>query len=335
MKFISKRSMLVCMAAFLPLASFAFPAAGQSLATGMTAGSAPASGDVFTGEKAVASDQDAVEGAPSSISGSELPNAPEFASPAAPKPAARGGNPQREGVPWTAEWHQQPFSRIGIGADVSLLGIGIKATTPLNQYFDVRGLFNFFSYNQPRLEVDGFNIYGRLHLASVAAAVDFYPRNSVWRVSGGLFLYNGNQSNVTTNVVGGTSFSIDGKSYYSSTANPASGTVALNLNTQKAAPMFSFGFGRFVPHSNRHWSFPAEFGAIYMGVPSLVVTTAGDVCTDKAQTKCSSISDQSNPVGLAFNNSLNAQLAKWRSTLQQIKFYPIFSYSVVYSFNIR
>lgn len=323
------------MAAFLPLASMAVPGTAQSLSTGMTAGSAATSADVVAGAKASVSDQDAVDGGSSGRSGIELPDAPESAYAAAPEPAAGAGNPQREGVPWAAEWHQQPFSRIGIGADVSLLGIGIKATTPLNQYFDLRGLFNFFTYNQPRLEVDGFNIYGRLHLASVATAVDFYPKNSVWRVSGGLFLYDGNQINVTTNVVGGTSFSIDGKSYYSSTANPASGTVVLNLDTQKAAPMFSFGFGRFVPHSNRHWSFPAEFGAIYMGVPSLVVTTAGDVCTDMAQTKCSSVSDQSNPVGQAFNNSLNAQLAKWRNTLQQIKFYPIFSYSVVYSFNVR
>lgn len=257
--------------------------------------------------------------------------------PSAPEPAldAVGGNPQREGVPWAAEWHQEPFSRIGIGADVSLLGIGIKVATPLDQYFDVRGLFNFFSYNQGRIEVDGFNIYGGLHLASVAAAADFYPKNSIWRLSGGMFLYNGNKVTVATNAVGGTSFTVDGKTYYSSTTDPASGNVELDMNTAKAAPMFSFGFGRFVPHSNRHWSFPTEFGAVYMGVPALTVTTAGSVCTDAKQTMCSSISDTGTPVGQEFNTSLNAQLARWRKTLQNFKFYPIFSYSVVYSFNIK
>jgi hypothetical protein len=323
------------MSALLALIPYTVPASAQSLEPGLSASSASAPGDELASAQSLVSSTDSATLGSSSFSANALPDAPDFAFSAAPEPAEGAANPQREGVPWAAVWHQQRFSRIGIGADVSLLGIGIKATTPLDDYIDVRGLFNFFSYHQPRLEVDGFNIYGSLHLASVAAAADFYPKNSVWRLSGGLFLYNGNQVNVSTNVVGGTSFSLDGTTYYSSTANPASGTVALNLNTLKAAPMFSFGFGRFVPHSNRHWSFPTEFGAIYMGTPSLVVTTAGDVCTDKAQTQCSSISDQTTPVGQAFNSSLNAELTKWRSTLKQINFYPIFSYSVVYSFNIR
>jgi len=323
------------MSALLALIPYTVPASAQSLEPGLSASSASAPGDELASAQSLVSSTDSATLGSSSFSANALPDAPDFAFSAAPEPAEGAANPQREGVPWAAVWHQQRFSRIGIGADVSLLGIGIKATTPLDDYIDVRGLFNFFSYHQPRLEVDGFNIYGSLHLASVAAAADFYPKNSVWRLSGGLFLYNGNQVNVSTNVVGGTSFSLDGTTYYYSTANPASGTVALNLNTLKAAPMFSFGFGRFVPHSNRHWSFPTEFGAIYMGTPSLVVTTAGDVCTDKAQTQCSSISDQTTPVGQAFNSSLNAELTKWRSTLKQINFYPIFSYSVVYSFNIR
>jgi len=318
--------------AFIP---YTLPASAQSLAPSLSATSAVGFGDELASPQLLASTTNSAAIGSSSSSASALPDAPDFAFSPAPEPAEGAGNPQREGVPYTAEWHQQPFSRIGIGADVSLLGIGIKAATPLDQYFDLRGLFNFFSYHQPRIEVDGFNIYGSLHLASVAAAADFYPKNSIWRLSGGLFLYNGNKVNVATDVAGGTSFKLNGATYYSSTVNPVTGTVALNLNTLKAAPMFSFGFGRFVPHSNRHWSFPTEFGAIYMGTPSLVVTTAGDVCTDQAQTNCSSVSDQNTTVGQAFNSSLNAQLTKWRKTLNRIQFYPIFSYSVVYSFNIR
>lgn len=294
-------------------------------------------GEAPGAEPTLSSSDPSSSGSYSSSASSSLPDAPDFAFAGAPEPGAGAGagNPQREGVPWAAVWHQQKFSRIGIGADVSLLGIGIKATTPLDDFIDVRGLFNFFNYNNPRIEVDGFNIYGNLHLSSIAAAADFYPKNSIWRLSAGLFLHNGNRVSVATNVAGGTSFKVDGHTYYSSTADPASGNAALNLNTLKAEPMFSFGFGRFVPHSNRHWSFPTEFGAIYMGTPSLVVTTAGEVCADKAQTLCSSVNDQSTAVGQAFNSSLNAQLAKWRKDLDKVKFYPIFSYSVVYSFNIR
>jgi len=276
----------------------------------------------------------------SSESGSPSPSLAEGAEPmsplpSVPEPAGSGGNPRREAVPWAAEWRQQPFSRIGVGADVSLLGIGIKAATPLNQYFDARVLMNFFGYTSGRFEIDGVNINGNIHLASSAAAVDLYPHNSVWRLSAGLMFFNGNQVSATTDIVPGNSFKLNGVTYYSSTANPVTGSAVLGMHTIKPEPMVSFGFGRFVPHSNRHWSFPAEFGVVYMGAPALTVTTAGTVCTDKAQTKCSDIGNPANPVAIAFNSNLQAQLTKWRNTLNKIQFYPIFSYSVVYSFNIR
>ena len=227
------------------------------------------------------------------------------------------------------------FLRIGIGADVSPLGIGIHATTPLDDFFDLRVTGNFLGYTSGRIEVDGFNIDANIHLATLGTTLDLYPWNSVWRVSGGLMLLNGNQFSALSRVASGTGFTLDGQTYYSSNADPVNGTAVLDLNTIKPEPMFSFGFGRYVPHSNRHWSFPVEFGAIYMGAPSINVNVAGTVCTDKAQTTCSNISDPANPVAVEFNQSLQGQLTHWRKDLQKVEFYPIFSYSVVYSFNIR
>lgn len=262
-----------------------------------------------------------------------LHSAPSFTT--ALEPAGLGGNPKREGVPWAAEWHQPPFSRIGIGADVSPLGIGIKPAIVLNEYFDARFPVNFFNYTSGRIEVDGFNINANLHMATAGASVDLYPWNSIWRLSGGLMFVNGNQITADTSIVPGTSFTLGTATYYSSTADPLTGSAVLGLHTVKPAPMASFGFGRFIPRSNRHWSFPSEFGVIYMGAPSLTVNTAGAVCTDKAQTMCSDVNNQSNAVGAAFNSNLQARLALWRKDLDRVQFYPIFSYSVVYSFNIR
>ena len=251
---------------------------------------------------------------------------------AAPSPSA---NPERENVPYAAQWHQQRFSRIGIGADIGPLGIGIKSATVLDDYFDVRGLFNFFSLDTGRFEAGGVNVDADFHLASVGAMVDAYPRNSIWRISGGLMFFNGNRISVTSNIVPGNSFTLGSGTFYSDSADPLTGTALLNLHTVRPAPMVSFGFGRFVPHSNRHWSFPAEFGVMYMGAPSLTVNPTGSVCTTSAETDCSSIGDPTNPVAVEFNSDLNTKLAQWNKDLDKVKFYPIFSYSVVYSFNIR
>lgn len=255
--------------------------------------------------------------------------------PSAPEPALGGGNPQREAVPWSAEWHTEPFSRIGIGADVSPLGIGIKGAIILDEYLDARVDMNFFSYTQGRIEIDGVNVTGNLHLLSSSAKLDVYPRNSIWRLTGGLMMFDGNRATASLNVVPGTSFKLNGTTYYSSSADPMTANGLSNLDTAKPSPLVSFGFGRFIPRSNRHWSFPTEFGVIYTGAPSLEVTTGGAVCTDAKLINCSEVSDTSTAVGQAFNTNLQAQLTKWRKDFDKVKLYPIFSYSVVYSFNIR
>jgi hypothetical protein len=238
-------------------------------------------------------------------------------------------------VPWAADEHQQPYSRVGIGADVSPLGIGIKSAVVLTEFFDARALVNFFNYDSGNFELEGFRTDARLHFLSAGAVIDAYPMNSFWRLSAGLLLANGNQLSARARIVPGTSFSLNGQTFYSSTADPANGTGVLALHRHTPSFLASFGFGKFIPRSNRHWSFPSEFGLVFTGAPTISVTTGGSVCQDAALTMCSNVSSSSNPVGAAFNSALQAQLGKWRQSLSSVNVYPIFSYSAMYSFNVR
>lgn len=258
--------------------------------------------------------------------------------PAAPEPAS---NDERSNVPWAEKEHQQPFSRVGIGADVSPLGIGIKSATVLTQYFDARLMENFFNYNSGQFELEGFRVKANLHMASAAASLDWYPLNSIWRLSVGTLFYNGNQLSATSEIVPGTSFSLNGTNFYSATANPVTGarpvtgSGVLGLHRYQPAFTLAGGFGKFIPRSNRHWSFPSEFGVAFTGAPTVNVNLRGWVCLDQAQTQCSNLSDTANPVTVQFNDALQASLTKWRKGLSAVQIYPLFSYSVVYSFNIR
>ncbi len=254
----------------------------------------------------------------------------------APEPSLSiDGSEERGHVPWAAEEHQQPYSRVGIGADVSPLGIGIKSAIVLTEYLDGRALVNFFNFDSGNFELEGFRTDARLHLLSAGAAVDAYPRNSFWRLSAGLLLANGNQLSAKARIVPGTSFSLNGQNFYSSSSNPVSGTGVLGLHRHTPSFLASFGFGKFIPRSNRHWSFPSEFGVVFTGAPTISVMSAGSICQDSALTICSNVSDSSNPVGAAFNSALQAQLTKWRQSLSSVTVYPIFSYSAMYSFNVR
>jgi hypothetical protein len=107
------------------------------------------------------------------------------------------------------------------------------------------------------------------------------------------------------------------------------------LNTTKPAFLATAGFGSFIPRSGRHWAFPSEFGVAFTGAPSVAVSTSGWVCTDAAQTMCSNVADLANPVGAQFHTSLQSQIQKWRKDADLVTVYPVFSQSIVYSFNIR
>ncbi|MFZ0393851.1 MAG: hypothetical protein WCF17_11050 [Terracidiphilus sp.] len=274
----------------------------------------------------------------SSISASNLPDAPDFSVPAA---AGAAGQDQHGEEPWEGVRHYGPLSRASIGADVSPLGIGIKGAVILTQYLDGRLLVNFFSHDFGNMEIDTFKGDPNLHLLSVGAALDVYPRNSIWRLSGGLMLHNGNNISMTAEIVPGNSFKLNGQTFYSASPNaatgvaPINGTGTLGLDSRQPELFVSGGFGRFVPRSNRHWSFPAEFGAIFMGAPTIDINASGWVCKDSAQTNCSNIGDSSNPLAAQFNSALQAAETKWRHSAQSFTIYPMFSYSVVYSFDIK
>lgn len=261
--------------------------------------------------------------------------------PESPEPMAGGGSDEPANVPWDEKKHYQPLSRVGIGADISPLGVGIKSATILTQYFDARLMGNLLGINTGKVEVEGFEGQANFHLASVASSLDWYPLDSIWRLSVGALIYNGNQISMTTEIVPGTSFSLNHTTYYGATANPATGVIPLNgsavLGIHRHEPAFTLsgGFGKFVPRSNRHWSFPSEFGVAFTGAPTINVNPAGWVCKDQAQTQCGNVSDTSNAVAVEFNNDLQATLTKWRKDLSAVSIYPLFSYSVVYSFNVR
>lgn len=267
-----------------------------------------------------------------------LPDSPDAVLFRDEDPFASG---QREGTPWEGVRHYGPLSRVGIGADVNPLGIGIKGAVILTEYLDARLLVNFFNYDTGHFEVDSFSADAKIHFASVGATVDCYPRNSIWRLSGGVLIHNGNNLSMTAEIQPGQGVTINGQNFYSANTNSAAGATplggsgTLGLNARQPEFLVSGGFGRFVPRSDRHWSFPSEFGVIFMGAPTITVNPTGWVCTDPKLTQCSSITGPSNPVAAQFNSQLQTEEAKWRRSANNFTVYPMFSYSVVYSFDIK
>jgi hypothetical protein len=232
----------------------------------------------------------------------------------------------------------RPLSRIAVGVGVSTLGPQMQVATNLNSHFNLRGTGNFFTYSTTFTE-NGIPATANMNLASAGASLDFYPFHHGLRISPGALFYNQNRVSALAPIAGGSSFTFNGNTYYSASANsitgatPLTGTGSLGLHTTKPALTGTLGWGNMIPYSGGHWSFPFEVGAAFIGTPALNLNFAGWVCLDQAQTMCYDFVTDPNAAGA--RTDLAAQITKWQKDVNPFKTYPIVSFGVAYNFKIR
>lgn len=256
----------------------------------------------------------------------------EVAATTQPKPSGETPsvtNPKAE----TQPGRFQPFSRFGLAAGISPLGINFQGAVNIDRFMNVRGVGNFFNYSMNNISVSGFNVNGKLNLATAGVSLDVFPwPNHGFRVSPGALFYNQNSVNATIMAAGGTSFTLNDYTYYSSPSNPVTGAGGISLHGRNPAPTITLGWGNLISRTGGHWSVPFEIGAAMIGNPiPTIAFTGGQVCADPQGTV-----DCQNVVGNSdLNNNLQAQLVKYQNDLQPLRFYPILSVGVGYSFPIR
>jgi hypothetical protein len=226
----------------------------------------------------------------------------------------------------------KPFSRIAFGSGTSTLGFNLAAATNINRYMNVRGTGSIFNYTMSNLTVSDFSVGFKLNMASAGAALDFYPfPNRGFRVSPGVLLYNTSGGSGAFTSKGGSSFTLNNVTFYSSVMNPVQGTGSLGFHSQNPAFTITTGWGNIIPRrENKHLSFPFEVGVAFVGDPTVnVALTSGEVCTSQGG-YCTSVA--SDPT---VQTNLQEQVAKYRNDLEPLKTFPIISGGVAYSFRIR
>jgi len=227
----------------------------------------------------------------------------------------------------------KPFSRLALGGGVSMMGVNMQAAVNANRYINLRGTGNFLNYTVNDIGVDGFNITGKLNYATGGASVDFYPfPNHGFRLSPGALFYNQNYVTADVTAVGGTSFTLNDVTYYSSATQPVKGTGSVGLHANNPTFTMTTGWGNMISRKGGHWSFPFELGAAMIGAPTVdLKLTSGQVCADSAGTLgCVDVVGNTE-----LNTDLQAQIAKYKNDLDPLRFYPIVSFGVSYNFAIR
>lgn len=226
-----------------------------------------------------------------------------------------------------------PFTRLGLSAGISAGGINLQAATNLNRYINLRLVGNVFNYTISNVSTNGLVLNGKLNLASSGLSVDFYPfPNHGLRFSPGVLFYNQNSANATVTVSGGTSFTLDNTTYYSSPSNPVQGAGTLGLNAQNPAFTMTTGWGNLISRRRGHFSIPFEIGAAFVGTPNLnMALNSGQVCSNpQGAENCQDVASYPE-----LQSNLQAQIAKYKNDLNPLKVYPIFSIGIGYNFKIR
>jgi hypothetical protein len=233
------------------------------------------------------------------------------------------------------------FSRIAVGGGFGLMGGNLQASTNVSAHTNLRVTGNLLNYSVNNISTNGFNLDGKVNMATAGASLDYYPfLYHGFRLSPGILLYNQNQITANATVANGSSITLNGTDYYSASTNAVTGatpilaTASLGLHNIKPAATITTGWGNMIPRKGGHWSFPVEIGAAFTGSPSLNMNLTGWACTDAAQTECANLAGSS-AIASQVQSNLTAQVAKWKNDVDPLKAYPILTFGATYSFHIR
>lgn len=214
-------------------------------------------------------------------------------------------------------------ARLGVGVKASLLGGGVEAAARVSHRTNVRAGFNIFSYDRSFTK-DNIPYSAHLGFRTVEAHYDVFPFAGKFHLSPGVLVYAQTPIAASTTIPAGASFSLGGTTYYSSTAQPVSGTGSIKFN--QAAPMATLGWGNLVPRKrSKHFSVPAEFGVAFQGTPKATLNLNGTACLSP-DVNCMSVTSPQ------IQSAVLAEQTKINNAMSFFKAYPIISVGLGYKF---
>jgi hypothetical protein len=215
----------------------------------------------------------------------------------------------------------RPFRSLSLTVNVGTSGIGFDVATPIAPRLKVRVGAQF--YNQDfGFTTNGLNTEASLHLRDVALMLDVFPFHNGFHLSPGVTLNNDNYLAGAVNVPGGQTFTLGDTTFTSSVTDPVGGAVSILLGN-KVAPRFTLGWEDVLRHKAGHFSLPVEFGFQYSHAPVVNLTLTGTACSQDGCSKASSPQ---------LSDAAQQEVVKLQSDLQPLRFYPITSIGVRYTF---
>lgn len=212
-----------------------------------------------------------------------------------------------------------------IGAHGGTAGLGLNAGWDFHKNLGLRIIGNRFSYDYED-DLSDSEFEGDLELESYGLALDWYPFDNGFRLSGGAFL---NKNVLSARAEGDLEF--DGEDY-------ADSVLHADMEFDSFAPYIGIGYdgGR----GDKGLSFYTELGAYYQSEPKLTGRgSVGNDCTfsisDSSQASQSDCTAGGDLDGITVDNFLVDLQQEHRDLIDDLddfKWYPVLAVGIVYRF---
>jgi len=204
----------------------------------------------------------------------------------------------------------------GSGFDVALkggtLGGGIEVSSMMSRTYGVRANLNGLSYNDNR-DAGDLTYDTDIDFLSIGMLGDYYPFQSAFRISAGLY-YNNNTVTGHFSPMGGESFQLGDGVY---TANEIGGVTTDVEWENTVAPYIGIGWGS--NSNNKGFGLTVDIGAMYQG--STLITTTPEINAG--------VPDYVRAQILA---DAHRETAVVQKDIEEYTWYPVISIGVSYAF---
>lgn len=197
-----------------------------------------------------------------------------------------------------------------LSGDVGSTGVGVHLSVPLRSNVNARVGLNTISYSYNSSTSDVSYDF-KLKLLTFDAMLDYFPSESAFRVSGGLF-YNGNKIDAHGVPNSNGTYTVNGHTYSSANA----GNIDGNIDFRKVAPYLGIGWGN--PVKTTGWGFTTDLGVMFQGSPATSLSNNG--CT-AGTAACAQLASDVAAENVTLSNKVHS-----------FQYYPVVRAGVFYHF---
>jgi len=203
-------------------------------------------------------------------------------------------------------------SHYNVALKAGTLGVGLDISRMFSESFGLRANINGLTYNDNR-DISDINYDTDLKLLTVGLLADYYPMESNFRISAGLY-YNDNHADGTFVPTAGTTFEFGDNTY---TAAEIGRIDAGAYYKDSVAPYVGFGWGN--KSSSDGWGFTLDIGALYQGSTKVYADPAINAGLP------ANIRDQ-------IKDDIEKERIQIEDDIKDYKWYPVIMLGINYSF---